>query len=299
VLAAPHTVLKTSSGKIRRSASRELYERGELGRRRAGLRDWLPLVGASTRAALRRGVRASAALLYAAYAWVVFTLVGIPTWLLVLVLPGPRWCVPLIRQAARLAAALCLLRLRVRGLEQLPAGPCVMVANHASYVDGIVLTAVLPGMHSFIAKREFTRQFVVGLFLRHIGAAFVERFDPHKSLNDARTLAASARGGRRLVYFPEGTFVEAPGLLPFRLGAFVAAAEAGVPVVPIALQGTRHVLRGERWFPRRGDVTITVSAPLTPSGSDWNAALALRDRARAAILKDCGEPDLAYAARIA
>ncbi len=295
VLAPPHTVLKTSSGKIRRSANRELYERGELGRRHVAWRAWLALGARSIGLSLRHWLRALRERLYAAYAWCAFVLVGLPTWLLVMVLPGPRWCLPLIRHAARLAAALCAIRLRVQGLEQLPPGPCVMVANHASYIDGIVLTAALPADHSFIAKREFTRQFVVGRFLRQIGAAFVERFDPHRSLDDARALGAAARAGQRLVYFPEGTFTPAPGLLPFRMGAFVAAAEAGVPVVPIALRGTRHILRAERWSPRRGAVDVVIDAPLQPAGTGWNEALRLRDAARAAILRECGEPDLAFA----
>jgi acyl carrier protein len=297
VLAAPHTVLKTSSGKIRRSASRALYESGELGRPTAQWRQWLPLAARSTGLALRRLHRSATELLYAAYAWCAFVILGLPTWLVVMILPGPRWCLPLIRRAARLAAALCLIRLRVRGLEHLPSGPCVIAANHASYIDGIVLTALLPGAYSFIAKREFTRQFVVGRFLRNIGAVFVERFDPHKSLADARALGAAARAGQRLVYFPEGTFTEAPGLLPFRMGAFVAAAEARVPVVPVALRGTRAILRGERWFPRRGNVEMVVSEPLLPGADGWNEALRLRDAARAAILRDCGEPDLAYTPR--
>jgi acyl carrier protein len=297
VLAAPHTVLKTSSGKIRRSASRALYESGELGRPAARWRQWLPLVLRSAGLALRRLRRGAAELVYAAYAWCAFVLLGLPTWLVVMALPGPRWCIPFIRRAARLAAALCLIRLRVRGLEHLPSGSCVIVANHASYIDGIVLTALLPGTYSFIAKREFTRQFVVGRFLRNIGAVFVERFDPHKSLADARALGAAARAGQRLVYFPEGTFTEAPGLLPFRMGAFVAAAEARVPVVPVALRGTRAILRGERWFPRRGNVEMVVSEPLLPAAAGWNEALRLRDTARAAILRDCGEPDLAYTPR--
>ncbi len=297
VLAPPHTVLKTSSGKLRRSASRALYESGELGRPAAQWRQWLPLAARSAGHTLRRLRRGAAGLLYAGYAWCAFLLLGLPTWLLVMVLPGPRWCLPLIRRAARLAAALCLIRLRVRGLEHLPSGPCVIVANHASYIDGIVLTALLPGIYSFIAKREFTRQFVVGRFLRNIGAVFVERFDPHKSLADARALGAAARAGQRLVYFPEGTFTEAPGLLPFRMGAFVAAAEARVPVVPVALRGTRAILRGERWFPHRGDVEMVVSEPLVPAAEGWNEALRLRDAARAAILRDCGEPDLAYTPR--
>jgi 1-acyl-sn-glycerol-3-phosphate acyltransferase len=94
------------------------------------------------------------------------------------------------------------------------------------------------------------------------------------------------------VFFPEGTFTRASGLLPFRMGAFVVAARSGVPVVPVTLRGTRSMLRDSHWFPRRGILTVTVGEPIMPSGSDWAAAIELRNRARAEIARQCGEPDL-------
>jgi 1-acyl-sn-glycerol-3-phosphate acyltransferase len=103
-------------------------------------------------------------------------------------------------------------------------------------------------------------------------------------------------GGESLVIFPEGTFRRGPGLLPFRLGAFVVAAEAGVPVVPVAIRGTRSILRGNDFFPRRGGASVSAAPPIIPSasgGAGLAAAVALRDAVRAAIGERCGEPDLA------
>jgi 1-acyl-sn-glycerol-3-phosphate acyltransferase len=76
------------------------------------------------------------------------------------------------------------------------------------------------------------------------------------------------------------------------MGAFVAAAQAGVPVVPIAIRGTRSMLRPDSWFPRRGAVQVIVGTPIAPSGPDWASAVQLRDAARAVILRHGGEPDL-------
>ena len=76
------------------------------------------------------------------------------------------------------------------------------------------------------------------------------------------------------------------------MGAFVIAAQAGVPVVPVTLRGTRSILREGQWLFRRGRIGVTLSEPIEPSGVDWNAALGLRDRTRAEILRLCGEPDL-------
>jgi 1-acyl-sn-glycerol-3-phosphate acyltransferase len=129
--------------------------------------------------------------------------------------------------------------------------------------------------------------------LRHIGTQFVERFDPKQSLEAAKRLIELALAGRSLAFFPEGGITCAPGLRPFRLGAFVAATQAGLPVVPVALNGTRAVLRSDEWFPRRGKVGVIITRPIAPRGRDWDAAIGLRDAARQDILRHCGEADLA------
>ena len=294
VLAPPHTVLKTSSGKVRRAASRELYERGRLtAPTRPAWRQILRLAWSGVAPQLRRAARGASAMLYALYAWTLFWILAPPVWLAVAALPRPAWALAVIRAAARMLRRLAGVSLHVHGLDKLPRGPCVIAANHASYLDGIVLTAVLPGEFSFVAKREFTARIVARVFLRHIGAEFVERFELARGVEDARVVARAARRGRTLVFFPEGTFTRTPGLLPFHMGAFAAAAEAGVPLVPVTIRGTRSILRSDRWFPRRGTVAVTIGTPVQPEGSDWAAAIRLRDAARAEILRHCGEPDLA------
>ena len=294
VLAPPHTVLKTSSGKVRRAASRELYERGRLtAPTRPAWRQILHLAWTGVAPQLRRAARGAGAMLYALYAWTLFWILAPPVWLAVAALPRPAWALAVIRAAAKLLQRLAGVSLHVQGLDKLPRGPCVIAANHASYLDGIVLTAVLPGEFSFVAKREFTARFVARVFLRHIGAEFVERFELARGVEDARVVARAARRGRTLVFFPEGTFTRTPGLLPFHMGAFVAATEAGVPLVPVTIRGTRSILRSDQWFPRRGTVAVTIGTPVQPEGSDWAAAIRLRDAARAEILRHCGEPDLA------
>jgi 1-acyl-sn-glycerol-3-phosphate acyltransferase len=114
-----------------------------------------------------------------------------------------------------------------------------------------------------------------------------------KSAEHADELAAVARRGVSLILFPEGTFHHRVGLLPFRTGAFQVAAQAGIPAIPVGLRGTRSLLREGTWYFRRSTVTVTFGEPAMPDGSDWAAAVRLRDRVRAEILKTCGEPDAA------
>ncbi|MEO4048875.1 AMP-binding protein [Pseudomonas sp. CAU 1711] len=293
VLAPPHSVLKTSSGKIRRAASRELYERGEVGRpRRAVWRQLLRLLQAAARAQAGRLARALGALLYAGYFWALLLTLASLTWLAVALLPRRSWCRRLVRLAARAFLRLAGVPLNVSGLGQVRLPQVrVLVANHASYLDGLVLCAVLPPSFSFVAKRELAGQFVAGRFLRRLGTCFVERFDVQRGVADAEALAQTLAAGQSLVFFPEGTLSREPGLQAFRMGAFVLAARADVPLLPVALGGTRMVLRDGQWFPHRGEVRVKLCGQLLADGHDWLDAIKLRDKARAVLQQQLDEPD--------
>ena len=297
VLAPPHTVLKTSSGKIRRAAVRELFETGRIGQHSHAV--WwqvMRLVLASLRPLLRSAWRRFADAAYAVYAQIIFGLLVPPVWLLVVLLPRASWRWAVMRQGSRLLFRLGRIPLSVEGVEHLPQEQaCVIVTNHASYLDGIMLAAALPIEFSFVAKAELDRQFFPRRFLRRIGAVFVERFDKQRGVADARRTVQTVQAGRSLVFFPEGTFTRMPGLLPFHMGGFAAAAEAGVPIVQVTIRGTRSLLRADTWFPRRGLVRVIVGLPIMPESTDWAGAVKLRDAARAVILQHLDEPDLAQA----
>ena len=293
VLAPPRTVLKTSSGKIRRSACRELYERGRLGRA-APL--WLQLLrsaGASVAPLATRALRSIGARLYAAWAWLVFGVFALLTWLGVMLLPGTAVHRKVLSGCVRAALFCAGIPLRVTGREHLPhAEPCIIAANHASYLDAMVLAALLPDGFGFVAKRELARNWFVDVFLRRLGTFYVERFNAHSAARDMKRLTRAAHSGQPLVFFPEGTFTRAPGLRPFRMGAFMAAAQAALPVMPAVLRGTRQVLRSGSWLPSRGRIEVQFLPPVRPNGANWSAAVALRDQVRAAILEHYDEPDL-------
>ncbi len=295
MLAPPKTLLKTSSGKLRRAACRELHEQGRLGRVEPRWRMLLRVALVTLGGGWNRLRQRSGDLLYGRYLRLLFWLVAPPVWLAVVVLPKPasRWAC--MRAALRWLSWASRVTLRAQGLEQMERGrPSVVVANHASYLDGLVLVAALPPEFAFVAKVELQTGRLSGPFLRKIGSVFVERFDRQQSVEDARRIGELARAGQTLVYFPEGTFTRAPGLRPFRMGAFLAAVEAGLPVVPVAIRGTRSILRGEDRLPHRGSIEVEIGAPIWPQAdlSAWDAALRLRELSREYILPRCGEPDL-------
>ena len=230
--------------------------------------------------------------LYGLYAWFAFAVIVVPGALLSMSLPGLTTRRRCARLTARSALAVAGFRLDISGLEHLPPGPCIVAANHASYLDGIVLTALLPPRFAFVTKREITTAPFVGRLLHRLGAEFVERFDVRAGNGDAARMIRNAQAGIALGVFPEGTFTREPGLRPFRRGAFVTAARAGLPVVPVALRGVRTALPAESWLPRRTTLTVIVGPPISPSGRDRAAVQKLSAITRQHILHHCGEPDL-------
>ncbi len=208
-------------------------------------------------------------------------------------MPRAEWAWKLSHRVARAFLWLTGMPYTVRGLEHLPAGrPFMLVVNHGSYLDGPAVIGALEKPNCFVAKRELLDHWVPRIYLKSVGSVFVDRLDAQRSVEDTGRFVEAARGGRSLIVFPEGTFRRMPGLLPFRMGAFVVAAQAGVPVVPMTIRGTRSALRDGQWLFHRSRISVTFSAPIEPVGTDWSAAIQLKDAARAEILRLCGEPDL-------
>ncbi len=228
---------------------------------------------------------------FSLYFAVIFLLFGCIALLAALILPGLERRRAVTRRLARALLTGAGMPLSVRGLQHVPRGQCVIVANHASYLDGPVFTAILPARFAFVIKREAANIPLVGTFLRRIGAHFVERFDRRRGGMDALRVLRSAAQGHSLVFFPEGTFTPTPGLLRFHSGAFTTAVRAGCPVVPAVVRGTRQALSPQGALPRPVRIDIEFLAPIDPPTGP-RAALMVRDQARAAILAALGEPDL-------
>jgi 1-acyl-sn-glycerol-3-phosphate acyltransferase len=297
VLVPPGSVPKTSSGKLRRGATRDLYLSGRLGRKpRLSVGERVALLRAAMAGAIRPWMPRARRAAYLAYLGVttgVFLLpLALGIWGLVAVLPR-RATFGLSRRGARLVLRTIGCRLSVEGLENLDAdGPLIFASNHCSYLDVLPLMALLPVDFVFVAKKEVWSWPFIGTFVRKQRHLAVDRWDAKRSVDDARSASAAVRAGTAVLFFPEGTFMRATGLRPFRLGAFETAAETGRPVVPLALRGTRHVLRDGRWLPRPGPISLWIGEPAWPASKGWEAVLDLRDRTVESIAARCGEPRL-------
>lgn len=227
------------------------------------------------------------------YAWLLFTALVFAALTAALVLPTLRWRRDGSRWLAHAFFRLAGLPVRVTGLERLPGEPCVAVANHASYLDGPLLYAVLPSRFGFVIKKEVVGVPLAGFFLRRLGHEFVDRHNRAQSARDARRILKAAVGGGSVAFFPEGTFTGTPGLARFHSGAFVTAARAGMPVVPVVIRGARAALPSGAYLPRRRALEVEVLEPVVaPLPNEPDAVGRMKAEARARILERLGEPDL-------
>jgi 1-acyl-sn-glycerol-3-phosphate acyltransferase len=231
---------------------------------------------------------------YGLFVWTVFVALSSLTLVLVLIVPSLKARRAIARQTARTFLPLAGMPLRVSGLHLLPDAPCVVVANHSSYLDGVILKAALPAHFCFVIKKEMVRVPLAGALLRAIGSEFVDRVNRHSGGVDARRLLRAASSGQSLAFFPEGTFTEQVGIARFHTGAFVIAARTAMPIVAVAIRGARHNLPAGSIWPRAGRIEVEILSVLPlPEGDEVNTAAAvLRDEARSRILAALVEPDL-------
>ncbi|MEE2745870.1 MAG: 1-acyl-sn-glycerol-3-phosphate acyltransferase [Pseudomonadota bacterium] len=300
VIAPPRSVPKTSSGKIRRHAARSYYQKRYLN---GGvdfqkfylftffLEQWF--------LSFTRSFKYGLDWIYATYFW---TLAGSATligFIGLIAVPSIRFRWKLLRFLLYLVRRLAGIKISFEGFYKHESfKTTILVANHASYIDGALLICALTDHFSFVAKSELKDYFLVKLFLEKIGTLFVERFDKRKSLIDASLVTKKLKAGSNIIFFPEGTFTRMPGLQPFRMGAFITAIEAEADIVPVVLCGNRSLLRGDTWFPRRTDITIKfldrISINSDEFKSNWEAAVSLREIVRERMLSKCEEPDLKH-----
>jgi len=226
------------------------------------------------------------------FAWLCFVVAIVFALLVALLVPGVQRRQHLAAVACRAVFILPGVRVTVDGREHLPDGHCVVVANHASYVDGLLLKGYLPGRFNFVIKGELRDFGPAHFLLRRCGAKFVDRKEMTASSRDARKIIRAASEGESLGIFPEGTFREEPGIGRFRPGAFVAAVRGELPVVPIAIGGTRDMLPAGRLLPRRTHLTVSILPAILPYDPEFAHSRTLAEAARQRILTVLDEPDL-------
>lgn len=239
------------------------------------------------------GLGRIAAWAYGCYAWSIFLLLVVPLALVIALLHRPSLGRRLARPGARLLFRCAGIRLSAVGMDALPDRPHVLLVNHTSFLDAIVLTALLPASpgYAFAARQEFARQRIFCPLLHGLGIVLVERHNARRRISNVGIMTRLLRKGQNLVVFPEGMFSGEPGVKPFHSGAFIAAAKANVPVVVAGLQGARAALRPGTWLPRRVPIRLEIGPVLMPRGTDPASVEQVIASARKAMVPLSGEPD--------
>jgi 1-acyl-sn-glycerol-3-phosphate acyltransferase len=204
-----------------------------------------------------------------------------PFWLRAVLTPAGEPVNQLVRRWSRRALRWSGCRVTVSGLEHLDGAPCsLLVANHSSIIDSVVLIASVPASFRFVVNHMAASRPFIGPAIRRAGYLTVNRGSAASRAACGRAMIEALEAGTSLMVFPEGTRAEA-GLLPFQLGAFRVALAAGRPIVPIAVSGTGQVLPRRLRLLRRAPIAVTILPPVAcPSGT---TALELRDQVAGVI----------------
>ncbi len=293
IFVAPRTVPKTSSGKLQRSACKNLYLEGKL----RPMPAWAQLIKLglySFALKAKDSLFKCLKLLYTLYVTLIMGIAALPFWLAIRLLPEHRGA-QVCRQAARLLCFLAACPLEIEGKERLDKTmPLIFAANHASYADAVVAAAIAPVGTHFIAKKEAFSYPLLGDVLTKLQHVPIDRLDFQKGVEQTLQIEDLLTKGKAVFIFPEGTFSYAAGLRPFKLGAFKIAAETQTPVCPIAIQGTRRILRGEYFLLRPGKIKVVVGDPIYPEGDEWQHVIQLKNKVRHFIAEHCGEHSLDF-----
>ena len=301
-LIRPGSIPKTSSGKLRREETKQLYLAGTLAEAKPPA--WVQIARLGTGSfvkgvvkAVAGGIRTGLEKIYGVYFIIVFVLWIIPACAIVRLYKDNRAAGRYTSAALKLLFALTGIRVKVVGKEHMNTpGAKVYASNHASYFDVLPLMEALGVPYRFVAKGEVNNMMFIGTFLNQMGHLSFDRHDANSRLRQVDEMEEYLKQGESVFVFPEGTFTPEDGVRPFQLGAFRGAVATGAPVIPVSLAGTRRFLRDRTFLPRPTKVTITLSPPIYPeqvADGDPNQLqqiVRLRDEAREAIARHSGEP---------
>ena len=213
-------------------------------------------------------------------------LFGLPALAAAFVPPRGDWFLRFARGWSRTILAMSGVPVRIVGRERLAAagrGSLVVVANHESFADIVVLLSSLPMQVRFLAKRSVFSIPVLGWSIRAAGFIPVDRGDRSRSAATFEAALARLAGGRSVVVFPEETRTRTGELLPFKKGAALLALRSGLPLLPVGIAGTRRVLSRDTLVPTAGPVTLVIGEIIPVAGRPVTDRAKLTEEARSAV----------------
>jgi 1-acyl-sn-glycerol-3-phosphate acyltransferase len=213
--------------------------------------------------------------MFAAYKWLVLVptvgistvLVGTLCMLLCLVVPpasAGRWCG---RAWARINAVAALMDVTVEGAQYIDAGRShVVVANHQSQLDILVIYGWLGIDFRWVMKQELRKVPVLGVCCEKLGHIFIDRSDRASAIAAIEKAKRDIPEGTSIFFFPEGTRSRDGNMLPFKKGAFRMAVEFQMPILPVSITGTYSMLPPDTLRFRPGSVRMVIHPPVETAG---------------------------------
>ena len=176
-------------------------------------------------------------------------------------------------------------RPRGHGLDNVPTtGSYVVIANHASHLDGPALIATLPHPAYFVIKKELARIPIWGNAAVKVGFITVDRADTLQSRTQMKKAIDTISAGRRIIIFAEGTRSPDGRLQRFKKGGFHLAVDAQVPILPVAINGSHTLFPKDGKVVRSGVVDVIMCEPIATEGLTKADIPALLEKTRSAIL---------------
>ncbi len=158
-------------------------------------------------------------------------------------------------------------RVTVKGAENIPADRAVLfVSNHQGNFDIPVLFSSLHRPIGFLAKIELAKVPVLHAWMPKLGCVFIDRANPRQSIKAIQKCAEVLKGGHSVVIFPEGTRSRGTRMGDFKKGSLRLVEKAGVPIVPVTVNGTYQVMEARKNRINAANVSVTISPPVDYGG---------------------------------
>src|SRR5262252_7072023 len=211
---------------------------------------------------------------------------GLPAMVAAFVPPRGDWFTSFARGWARSILRVAGIRVRVLHRERLdPESSSIVIANHESFADILVLLATLPMQVRFLAKRSIFRVPVLGWGIAAAGFVPVDRGEHGKGTAAVEAALSRLRGRRSVVVFPEETRTRDGGLGPFKKGAALLAIRSGLPILPVGLAGSRSILPRESLTMAPGLVVASIGPSIELAGRGTADRAAVTAQARDAVAR--------------
>jgi 1-acyl-sn-glycerol-3-phosphate acyltransferase len=199
--------------------------------------------------------------------WFGFAIIVFLPWLILwsLLTGSQDWMYRSSMNAVKVGLRIAGVRVRLEGLENIPAGPCIFAANHVSYIDPLAFVPFIPRRVAVALKKELFRIPILGTGMLLAKFISVDRASREGALNSLKITVRYLKEGLSFAVYPEGTRSPDGRLRPFKKGAFIIAIQAGVPIVPVSIGGAQKLMQKGEWAIRPGEILIRFGGAVDTS----------------------------------